>query len=112
MDQIYFQGLRKRNNYDNIIHYLQYDQETIRYPDRTATNRLSELQDNFNDFYNTEKDMKNQKFIKMLMLDKNTQTDVLQNSGVTININSFREDYNERLNSGDYYLSGGSSNDF
>ena len=35
----------------------------------------------------------------------------LQDSGVTININSFREDYSERLNRGDYYLSGGSSND-
>ena len=91
MDNIYLQGLRKRNNYDNIIHYLQNDQETIRYPDRTATNRLTELQDNFNDFYNTEKEMKNQKFIKMLMLDKNTQTYFLQNSGVTININSLEK---------------------
>ena len=48
----------------------------------------------------------------MLMLDKNTQTDFLQAGGVTININNLREDYNERLNSGDYYLSGGSSNDY
>ena len=112
MDRLNFQGLRKRTNFDSIIHYLQNDQEKIIYPDRTATNILSQLQSNFSDFYNTEKEMKNQKIIKMLMLDKNTQTDFLQNSGVTININSFREDYHERLNSGDYYLSGGSSNDY
>ena len=36
------------------------------------------------------------------MLDKQTKTDFLQDSGITVNINNFREDYNEKLNSGEY----------
>ena len=48
----------------------------------------------------------------MFMLDKQTQTDLLQDSGITVNINSFREDYKDKLDSGNYYLSGGSSNDY
>ena len=112
MDRLNFQGLRKRTNFDSIIHYLQNDQEKIRYPDRTATNILSQLESNFSDFYNTETEMKNHKFIKMFMLDKQTQTDFLHDSGITVNIISFRGDYKDKFNSGDYHLSGGSSNDY
>ena len=36
MFQPNFNGLRKRETYDEIIDYLQNDQEIIRYPDRFA----------------------------------------------------------------------------
>ena len=55
MDIIFKQGLRKRNDFDKIVDYLQFHQEKIRYPDRTGTNQLDELVDqlSFSDFYNT-----------------------------------------------------------
>lgn len=31
-----YHGLKKRKTYDEIINYLLYDQEIIRYPDRSA----------------------------------------------------------------------------
>ena len=115
MDIIFKQGLRKRNDFDKIVDYLQFHQEKIRYPDRTATNQLDELVDqlSFSDFYNAEKEMNQQKVFNMLMkADKQTQTKFFEDSGITFNINNFRDEYDKRLDSGDYYLAGGSSQNF
>ena len=115
MDIIFKQGLRKRNDFDKIVDYLQFHQEKIRYPDRTATNQLDELTDllSISDFYNAEKEMNQQKVFNMLMkADKQTQTKFFEDSGITFNINNFRDEYDNKLDSGDYYLAGGPSKNF
>jgi len=123
MKTIFKDGLRKRKNFDQIIDYLQFHQEKIKYPDRTATNILNELTNNFSDFYNNEKELNNEKIQQMLMSNKQTQTGLLinnkytqtklfQDSGITFNIKNFREDYDKKLENNEYYLTGGSSNNF
>ena len=112
MDIMFKQGLRKRNDFDKIVDYLQFHQEKIRYPDRTETNELDEVNDllSFSDFYNTEKELNQQKVFNMLMkADKQTQTKFFEDSGITFNINNFRDEYDTTLDSGDFYLAGGSS---
>lgn len=32
-----YDGLKKRKSYEELINYIQYDQEQIKYPDRAAT---------------------------------------------------------------------------
>ena len=62
----------------------------------------------FSDFYNAEKEMKQQKVFNMLMkADKQTQTKFFEDSGITFNINNFRDEYDKKLDSGGYYLAGG-----
>ena len=110
MDIIFKQGLRKRNDFDKIVDYLQFHQEKIRYPDRTATNQVDELVDqlSFSDFYNAEKEMKQQKVFNMLMkADKQTQTKFFEDSGITFNINNFRDEYDNKLDSGDFLFGWG-----
>ena len=87
MDIRFTQGLRKRNDFDNIVDYLQFHEEKIRYLDRTATNKRDELNDllRFSDFYNTEKELNQQKVFNMLMkADKQTQTKFFEDSGITL----------------------------
>ena len=97
MQTIFKDGLRKRKNFDQIIDYLQFHQEKIKYPDRTATNILNELTNNFSDFYSNEKELNNEKIHQLLLSNKQTQTDLLmsnkytqtnlfQDSGITCNI--------------------------
>ena len=74
MENIFQNGLRKRKTFDQLINYLQFHQEKIKYPDRTATNILNELTNNFSDIYNNEKELNNEKIKQMLLSNKQTQT--------------------------------------
>ena len=37
MKSVYYQGLKKRPTFNEIIGYLESDQEIMKYPDRTIT---------------------------------------------------------------------------
>ena len=37
MQPIFFQGLRKKPTFNEIVGYLETEQQTLKYPDRTAT---------------------------------------------------------------------------
>ena len=73
-----YHGLKKRKTYDEIINYLLYDQEIIKYPDRSAKKRKEWTDQKFHD-YNLYKEMRLQKElkniqIKRLFSNKSTQT--------------------------------------
>jgi hypothetical protein len=80
MNIINYKGLHKRKNYEQLLDYLQNNQDMIRYPDRFANQMrnhpyLTQFDsDEFGLMQDQQKEIKKQEVIKDTMLDEATQT--------------------------------------
>ena len=101
-----YKGLRKQPSFDGLIDYLENHQEKIKYPNRIATEIANDC------FFNSDleelKNMRGMMMIDMLKGDKATQTDFYRTKSTNVNLDKFREQYEARLATGRYRLTGGS----
>lgn len=67
-----YNGLRRRPTYDELIYYLQYKQETIRYPNRVRFKPYALLEDMYDD---ARKQLRIEHQYFKSMFDKSMQTD-------------------------------------
>ena len=80
MNIINYKGLHKRKNYEQLLDYLQNNQDMIRYPDRFANQMrnhpyLTQFDsDEFGLMQDQQKEIKKQEVIKATMMDEATQT--------------------------------------
>ena len=80
MNIINYKGLHKRKNYEQLLDYLQNNQDMIRYPDRFANQMrnhpyLTQFDsDEFGLMQEQQKEIKKQEVIKNTMMDEATQT--------------------------------------
>ena len=74
-----YNGLRKKPTYESLIHYLQYEQPIIKFPNRKAT-QITNILDSRQQIYQMN-NVKINKFENIkVMFDKTTQKDyALQN---------------------------------
>ena len=105
-----YNGLRKRPTYDSLVDYLEHHQEIITYPNRKATHIMNDnIFDDFTEEYDKQKQIGSMVITKT---DKSTQTDLYTDSGMTVNLKNFREEYKAKLASGRWHLEGGSVANF
>ena len=80
MNIINYKGLHKRKNYEQLLDYLQNNQDMIRYPDRFAKQMrnhpyLTQFDsDEFGLMQDQQKEIKKQEVIKATMMNEATQT--------------------------------------
>ena len=101
-----YKGLRQQPTFDGLIDYLEHHQEKVKYPNRIAMAMTNE------NFFNSEleelKKMRGMMMFDLFKTGKATQTDFSRTKGVNVNLDKFREQYEARLSTGRYSLTGGS----
>ena len=97
--------------YDDLINYLTNHQEKIKYPNRIASNIVLEVINELQEAPSRAGPKEKAIFIK-LVNDGGVQEQVMfQSSGVSVDIDNFKEIYEARLaDPAVHWLEGGSSN--
>ena len=80
-------GLRTIPAFNDLIYYLEHDQDLINYPNRIATTIMKEMHNEFKDTYESN----SVNIIDMINTNNSTQTDFNRNNGMNVNLKDFKE---------------------